>query len=343
MAPKKNRKVTASTAPTSKVTRRKQETFDSASSPKRRKLKHQQAVKTTRRTGSVVVVPTAPLSVNDSVNGSTRTGSIIDNTSHGAGQVSDGFGNQIMALQPAGIMSITAPLGGHISILIKQKIINGEFVELGTLLPGYEKVPSHGFTISQTGVLAPLPPRSRPILSIEQWTDAFLIFTAIFISQHPDRATELLKYTSIIRDAARKFHGSGWRDYDIEFRRRQASNPSQCWAVIDGELWCTILMASGMQRNSGFPLGGSASNGGPHLSSPSLQQGRPRWGGPTANTFTATAGGNNETKGLCYAFNRSQGCPWPFCRWKHTCSRCASTNHGASSCSVAPTRTIHQY
>jgi len=119
----------------------------------------------------------------------------------------------------AGMPSITTPLGQHVPGPIKQKIINGEFVELASLLPdsGLEGEATAGFTVSSAGTISMTPPRIKHITSIEQWTDAFVTFMAILGTRHPNRAPELLKYMTIIRDAARKFPGMGWREYDIQF------------------------------------------------------------------------------------------------------------------------------
>ena len=41
--------------------------------------------------------------------------------------------------------------------------------------------------------------------SIEQWTQAFFIFMGIYLSRCPDKASELLNNSSVIRDAAENF------------------------------------------------------------------------------------------------------------------------------------------
>ena len=78
------------------------------------------------------------------------------------------------------------------------------------------------------------------ITSIEQWTSAFLVFSSIYLMRHADRARQLLKYADTIRSAAFRRVGFGWRDYDVQFRLRQARMPARSWASIDAELWLTL-------------------------------------------------------------------------------------------------------
>ena len=76
------------------------------------------------------------------------------------------------------------------------------------------------------------------IEKIEEWTDAFLIFfSAVYLSVYPSKAQELLRFSHIVCDAAKRFYGWGWRIYDIQFRLRQQYVPNRSWAVLDGELW----------------------------------------------------------------------------------------------------------
>jgi hypothetical protein len=83
--------------------------------------------------------------------------------------------------------------------------------------------------------------QSRRITSIHGWTSAFFVFCAIYLRAHPSRTQELLKYGYLVREAASKFGGWGWRDYDVQFRLRQRFHPQNSWAIIDGELWSIFV------------------------------------------------------------------------------------------------------
>ena len=53
--------------------------------------------------------------------------------------------------------------------------------------------------------------------SIESWTDAFVNFMIIYIQRHPNKAVELFKYMSIVREASvlNPFHSC--YQYDVQF------------------------------------------------------------------------------------------------------------------------------
>ena len=47
----------------------------------------------------------------------------------------------------------------------------------------------------------------------------------------------MLKYMTIIRDAAANNPIQKWATYDIQFKSRMAKDPKRSWAKIDGHLW----------------------------------------------------------------------------------------------------------
>ena len=70
--------------------------------------------------------------------------------------------------------------------------------------------------------------------TIDKWTDAFLIFSSIYLKKYPNKTQELLQYMSIIREAANRSSLS-WRIYDEQFRLRQATNV-QPWGRLNSDL-----------------------------------------------------------------------------------------------------------
>ena len=89
--------------------------------------------------------------------------------------------------------------------------------------------------VGEQGLTIPLPSSSkRPrITTIDKWLDAFAIFFSALVSAHPSRASDLIAYQQLIRDAARKFPGMAWYMYDVEFRRRASHNLSLKWGERD--------------------------------------------------------------------------------------------------------------
>ena len=242
---------------------------------------------------------------------------------------------------PQPLVSVCDPLGADISLGLKEKIWQGDYVDLVLLQkqtrssfftnnigPGttLQLTPSaSGFQLQhQTNV------RQQRITSIEQWTSVFLVYISIYLERHPGRALELLKYMDMVRGAARNNGGYGWRDYDVQFRLRQARSPARSWASIDAELWLLLVAGGGRRSSSFLPFQGNMQ--------------RPRSGfGEQRNTSRGRSGpptdsrgaiGGRSRPGVCFAFNRGNCSRGRGCIFVHRCSRCGAAGHGVKSCSV---------
>ena len=99
--------------------------------------------------------------------------------------------------------------------------------------------------LNKQGVLESRPKIVKEqVSSIEKWTDAFLIFSSIFLKKHPSKTQELLQYMSIIREATSRSPSSfAWRQYDEHFRLRQATQ-AQPWNKINADLWLRVMTMS---------------------------------------------------------------------------------------------------
>ena len=97
-------------------------------------------------------------------------------------------------------------------------------------------------------VLRPATFNKNKIVSIEWWTDAFFVYISIYLEANSIRSYEPLKYGQLIRSAAARYYGYGWRDYDIEFRHRM-HRKGGLWSLIDGELWLLHVIGWGSPRN----------------------------------------------------------------------------------------------
>lgn len=62
-------------------------------------------------------------------------------------------------------------------------------------------------------------PNVKVSISLGQWTDAFFIFSAIYLKKFPTEAPNLLKYCHMIREMQYLHGDQAFRMYDVNFRK----------------------------------------------------------------------------------------------------------------------------
>ena len=134
---------------------------------------------------------------------------------------------------------------------------------------------------------------TKKITSIEQWTDAFIVYASIYLAAHPAKTLDMLKYLNDVRLAASRSGDLGFRDYDQQFRLRMEHDPSLSWGEVDSELWLLYLVPN--SRN---------------MAAASTYQGQKR---------------------MCYSYNYQGSCFKAPCNYIHACLRC-SGQHPVAFC-----------
>lgn len=117
-----------------------------------------------------------------------------------------------------------------------------------------------------------------------------------YLLEYPSKTQELLKYMSIIREAATRYPRFQCRLYDEQFRLRQALGV-QSWEEINSDLWLRCF-------SSRSPF--------------TVQSSSPQ---STVSQRTPT----------CLDFNKGS-CKWSVCRYLHVCAICSSSAHGKWEC-----------
>ncbi|XP_062601970.1 uncharacterized protein LOC134263599 isoform X2 [Saccostrea cucullata] len=90
------------------------------------------------------------------------------------------------------IVSDGIPLGSSVSSKLKSKIWNNEFIDFRSLQNTREEPLS--VSISTGVIKLHQSPKCKSPISISQWTDAFFVFSAVYIEKYPAEAPNLLKY-----------------------------------------------------------------------------------------------------------------------------------------------------
>lgn len=195
----------------------------------------------------------------------------------------------------------------HVPNTLKQQICRREYINLSLLLKGSvelsEFCAGQSLMILKSGVIEAHPKEYKDYIpSIDKWTDAFIIYMAIYLSEFPNAAPDMLKYMATIRECAGR-PGFAWRTYDKQFRLRQAASPSS-WAATNHDLWCRCMGTPDLQAN-------------PDATRPKTPLRYP-----------------------CLAFNKGS-CSWPECKFQHACMKCGR-GHPMAYCTLTqgsePTR-----
>ncbi|XP_056018346.1 uncharacterized protein LOC130054061 [Ostrea edulis] len=192
------------------------------------------------------------------------------------------------------------PLGATISVKLKNKIWANEFVDLRSLLPDQSEEPL-SITIKAGKIDVEHTSKNKSPLSINQWTDAFLIFSTIYIQKNPQEAGNLLKYCFSVREMSHIYIDSAWRGYDESFRRLRESHTLP-WENSVPELRLKVA-------SMGFKVSGKPAN---------QTYGK-------QNPFRPFSGK------VCFAFNRGQQCASNPCKYAHLCQECTG-KHPKSKC-----------
>lgn len=189
-------------------------------------------------------------------------------------------------------------IAAHVPPALKQQIARGEYVNLALLLKGsieLSDIYDKGSTL-RLSADGKIETQARPckdkIYTIEKWTDAFIVYASIYTASNLNKIYEIFHYMWVIRECAARQGDLAWREYDEQFRLRQALKPSS-WARINNDLWWRCVQT---RPNSPFPVDNTRA---------------PR--APSCNQF-------NEGR-----------CNWPMCKFPHICSKC-SAFHAAVNC-----------
>ena len=120
--------------------------------------------------------------------------------------------------------SVHVTLGVNNSFSNREKIINGQYLDLGGLLETRMRDHNDRAINLVNGELCARERSSPKIATIEQWTDAFILFMNIYVDAHPNKIHQLLKYLHSIQLGASRFSGQGWVLYAEQFRLKK-KNP----------------------------------------------------------------------------------------------------------------------
>ncbi|CAI5784056.1 finger 703-like [Podarcis lilfordi] len=185
-------------------------------------------------------------------------------------------------------------LGNHLSQKKRNKILNGDYVDMFTLLPP-AKLIGKGEKRRSSGKGRYRTPRAER--TFENWLDGYQVFMGVVCAAYPRRSMDLVAYLAHVRRAHSLAGEHAALTYDENFRRNASLLPTTRWDLTDPNYW-------GEDVN------------------PYIEK----------KTPGSIKVGKTEVKRrrLCWEFNRGV-CSRPSCKYLHECDRCWG-NHPASSC-----------
>ncbi|CAI5785290.1 finger 703-like [Podarcis lilfordi] len=185
-------------------------------------------------------------------------------------------------------------LGNHLSQKKRNKILNGDYVDMFTLLPP-AKLLGKGERRRSSGKGRYRTPRAER--TFENWLDGYQVFMGVVCAAYPRRSMDLVAYLAHVRRAHSLAGEQAALTYDENFRRNASLLPSTRWDLTDPNYW-------GEDVN-------------PYIEKKNL--------GPNKAGKTEV-----KRRRLCWEFNRGS-CSRPSCKYLHECDRCWG-NHPASAC-----------
>ena len=204
----------------------------------------------------------------------------------------------------------------HLDEGLKNKIKQGEFVDLEKLLPkekGGRRVYSEEVRyqlMSKDGepYFGPVQNENK-VNGIRRWDQAFRIYAAVHTEAHPHRASELWQYVFTIHTVA---HNHPWDSvyyYDVIFRQLMASKPWRSWGKAYNQGWNLALGGNTEASSSGYRKA-------------DVEQVNP-----------GKSRSHDWRDDCCWRYNKNL-CkkPGKDCRFDHRCTYCSGWNHSRSNC-----------
>ena len=212
-------------------------------------------------------------------------------------------------------------VGSHINQITHDKIIRGDYVDFGKLLPK-DRVMS-----DETERLELVVKQGRTfwspvseVISINgysKWEQAFCIYSDIYTRQYPDRSSELIQYNHIIHSTSTVYAWDNVYSYDKEFRTHLRKHPERSWVVILQQAWSMYLKDRLLKSdNHGFT--------GYHNSHHS-----PKPSGVMSGNFGNVKSKINEP---CRCYNKGHCKFGTSCNFEHRCSYCFKFGHYVLIC-----------
>ena len=134
----------------------------------------------------------------------------------------------------------------HVNEKMRTQIWADNYIDLVALLPNSQD-DKDDILYENSSLKISNKVKSKQLLSILQWSNAFALFMSIYILKHANSALSLIAYAYTMRTMSRQFRLQAVQSYGEQFSKvRKLMNLD--WGLINDEIW---RMAAFGTRNSG--------------------------------------------------------------------------------------------
>ncbi|CAI5799268.1 Hypothetical predicted protein [Podarcis lilfordi] len=142
-------------------------------------------------------------------------------------------------------------LGNHLSQKKRNKILNGDYVDMFTLLPP-TKLLGKGEKRRSSGKGRYRTPRAER--TFENWLDGYQVFMGVVCAAYPRRSMDLVAYLAHVRRAHSLAGEHAALMYDENFRRNASLLPTTRWDLTDPNYWGEDVNPYIEKKNPGSTL-----------------------------------------------------------------------------------------
>lgn len=193
------------------------------------------------------------------------------------------------------------PLYTKINVKLQEKIRSKDYIDMSDILTDHHPAELDLHLAVHNNRVGLTSGKKRKFLTIENWTDAFMIFSSVVRKANPNHPTiseDLAIYMDLIRQINKD--GGDWYFYDINFRQSMQNDDTLSWSYVD-----QVLHTRALNRPKQRPIMNSNPN----------------------KPFPYTA-----SRKTCHKYNKNGGraCNGS-CGYLHQCFQC-NGNHPMSLC-----------
>ena len=186
-----------------------------------------------------------------------------------------------------------------------KRIQDGQFIDMAELLP------TNLSSSQPTDDEQPNKTKNKyqEVTNIVRWLQCFGIYLAVISQSAPHRTLDLLGYQNLIIQGYLNYQDGRWVVYDRQFRQKASATLVPEWSAIDTTLWNLAFSSHVTGHHDDKPQEAT------YLRKDPPQAYRTPWKSSPLP----------RKQRICLEWNDtpSTNCPYPACRYEHTCYRCA--------------------